>query len=163
MTKQNMQDERTVAQRRKINSEALGILMIVLLGSIFVQQAFQKAPFEQYAVEVICFLGISVYMVVRHIMLGLNIYGEGKPAKGLLLLNSMVAGIAVAAINGVLNYTQYSEQYKADGIGYFFAVLAITFFSATVLTFAVLSFFNYLNLKKQSSIQKRLDQSEQDE
>jgi len=53
MKKQDMQDERVVAQRRKINSEAYGILMIVLLGSILVQQFLLNAPFKQYAVEVI--------------------------------------------------------------------------------------------------------------
>lgn len=163
MKRQNMQDERVAAQRRKINSEANGILMMVLLASILVQQFFLNAPFKQYAVEVICFFGISFYMIVRYMMLGLDLYGEGKRAKGILLVNSLVAGIAVTAINGVLNYAQYAERYKADGIGYFIAVLVITFISATVSTLAVQAFFAYLNQKKQAQIQKRLDEDEKDE
>ena len=161
MKKQNLQDERVVAQRRKINSEAYGILMIMLFGSIFVQQYLLKAPFEQYIVEIICFIGMSIYMIARYMMLGLNLYGEGRRAKVFPYANSIVTGIVVTAINGVLNYSQYAEQYKADGIGYFFAVLAITFVSATVLTFVILLFFYLWNKKKQEKIQKQLDEDEQ--
>ncbi|MBE5991977.1 MAG: hypothetical protein E7247_06240 [Paenibacillaceae bacterium] len=163
MKKQNMQDERILTQRRKINSEAYSILMIVLLVSILVQQYLFNAPFKQYAVEVICFLGISFYMIVRHIMLGLNIYGETKRAIGIPLLNSIVTGVVVTSINGVLNYSKYADKYKEDGIGYFIAVLAVTLISATIGSFIVLSFFDYLNNKKQEKIQKQLDEDEQKE
>lgn len=95
--------------------------------------------------------------------LGLNIYGEGKQAKAIPFVNSIVSGIVVTAINGVLNYARYAEQYKSDGIGYFIAVLAVTFISATILAFVVLSCLNYLNKKKQEKIQKQLDENEQDE
>jgi len=162
MKRQNMQDERVVAQRRKINSEAYGILMIVLLGSILVQQFLLNAPFEQYAVEVICFLGMSIYMIVRYMTVGLNIYDEGKRAKGIPLLNSIVTGIIVTAINGVLNYTKYAEHYK-DNIGFFIATLVFTFISSTISVFVVLSCFKYLNNKQQAKIKKQLDEDEQAE
>lgn len=163
MKKQNTQDERVLAQRRKIQSDAYGILIIVLLISIPVQQFLLNAPFEQYAVEFICFFGMSIYMIVRYLTLGINIYGEGKRAKSIPLVNSIITGIVVTVINGVLNYTKYGEHYQKDGIGYFIAVLAITFISTTVFAFVVLSFFNYLNKKKQEKIQKHLDEEEQDE
>ena len=161
MKKQNPQDERIVTQRRKINSEAFGILMMVLLVSVLVQQLILNAPFEQYAVEIICFFVMSVYLVVRNMTLGLNIYGEGKRAKGISLLNSLTTGIVVTAINGVLNYTQYAEKYQDNGIGYFFAVLGITFISATATVFIVLMSVNYLNKRKQAQIQKQLDDEEE--
>lgn len=163
MKKQEMQDERVIAQRRKINSEAYGILMIVLLGSILVQQFLLNAPFKQYAVEVICFFGMSLYMTIRYMTLGLNIYGDGKQAKAIPFVNSLVAGIVVTVINGILNYTQFADKYKEDGIGYFIAVLAVTFISATISTFVVMSCLNYLNKKKQATIQKQLDEKEQGE
>jgi hypothetical protein len=163
MKKQNSQDERVVAQRRKINSEAYGILMIALLGSILVQQFMMNAQFEQYAVEFICFFGMSLYIIIRYMTLGLNLYGEGKRAKAISFVNSIVVGIVVTAINGILNYTQYAEKYKEDGIGYFIAVLAVTFISATIPVFGILSCLNYLNKKKQAKIQKQLDEEEQDE
>ena len=112
MKKQNLQDERVLAQRRKINSEAYGILMIALLCSVLVQQRLLNAPFEQYAVELICFFGMSLYMIIRYLTLGLDIYGEEKRAKAFPFVNSVVTGIVITTINGVLNYTQYAEQYS---------------------------------------------------
>ncbi len=41
MKKHNSHDKRIVAQRHKINGDALGILMIALFISIVVQQLFQ--------------------------------------------------------------------------------------------------------------------------
>lgn len=163
MKKQNSQDERVVAQRRKIISEAYGILMIALFCSILVQKFLLNAPFEQYAVEFICIFGMSLYLMIRHLTLGLNIYGEGKRAITIPIMNGIVTGIVVTAITGVSSYIQYAEHYKEDGIGNFIAVLAITFTSATVFSFVVLYCFHYLNKKKQARIQKQLDEKEQDE
>lgn len=159
MKKQNKQDERVLAQRRKVNSEALGILMIILFCSIFIQQFWLHASFEQYAVEVICFLGIALYMVIRYIMLGLDLYGEGTQTRGLPLVNSIAAGIIATAINGVLNYIKYAEHYKGN-IGLFIAGLVIFFFSATASVFIVLLLIGYLDKKKQKQIEKRLDEEE---
>ena len=163
MKKQNTQDERVVAQRRKIHSEAYSILMMVLLASILVQQFLLNAPFEQYAVEFICFFGMSIYMIIRYLTFGLDIYGEGKRSKRIPLVNSMVVGITVTTINGVLNYTEYAERYQEEGIGYFITFLAVTFISAAVSAFAVLSYLDYLNKKKQAKIENQLEQEEKDE
>ena len=163
MKNQSRQDERVVAQHHKINSEAYGILMIALFGSMLIQQFLLNASFEQYAAEFICFLGVSLYMAVRYITLGLSIFGEGKQTKTISFVNSIVVGIVVTVINGVLNYKQYAEHYQKDGIGYFFAALAITFVCAAVFTFAVMACFGYLNKKKQAMIQKQLDEEEYDE
>ena len=163
MKKQNTQDERVVAQRRKIHSEAYSILMMVLLASILVQRFLLNASFEQYAVEFICFFGMSIYMIIRYLTFGLDIYGEGKRSIRIPLVNSMVVGITVTTINGVLDYTKYAERYQEDGIGYFISVLAVTFISAAVSAFAVLSYLNYLNKKKQAKIENQLEQEEKDE
>lgn len=160
MKKQNEQDERVVAQRRKINSEAYGILMFALLCSILVQEFFLDAPFQQYAAEVICFLGATIYMIVRYMMLGLNLYSGDKQTKAIPFVSSIATGIVITAINGVFNYTRYAERYKEDGIGYFIAVLAVTFISATIFVSVLLSFLNYINKKKQAQIQKQLDKDE---
>lgn len=163
MKNKNLEDERVVAQRRKINSEAYGILMIALFCSMLIQQFLLNAPFEQYAGEFICFSGITIYTVIRYIILGLNICGEGKLAKAMPFVDSIVVGIVVTVINGVSNYTKYAGQYKKDGIGFFIPVLAVTFISATILTFVVLYCVSYLNNKKQAKIAKQLDEEEQDE
>ena len=163
MKKQNTQDERVVAQRRKINSESFGLLMIVLITSVYIQQFLLNAPFAQYAAELTCFIGMAFYLTIRYLTLGINIYGDEKRAGSPPVVNSMVAGMVVTAINGVLHYSQYAPKYHTDGMGYFFAMLAITFISATVFTLAVLSSVSYLNKKRQAQIQKQLDDDEQED
>lgn len=163
MKRQNMQDERVLEQRRKVSSEVDGILMIALLASILMQQFFLNAPFKQYAAEFICFFGMSIYKLVRYMTLGLDINGEGKCAKIMPLINSIVGGIIVTVINGVINYTRYVEHYKKDGIGFFIATLVVTFISATIFCFVVMSVFYHLNKIKQDKIQKRLDEDEENQ
>ena len=55
MIKQNPQDERVVVERRKINSEAYGILFIVLLISVLVQRYWFEAPIEHIHIFMICY------------------------------------------------------------------------------------------------------------
>lgn len=70
LRKKLIEDERIAAQRRKIQSDACGILLIVLLVSTLVQQYVFDAPFSQYAVEFVCFVGASIYIVIRNIISG---------------------------------------------------------------------------------------------
>ena len=166
MKKQNSPDERIVMQRRKANSEAFGILMITLIASMLVQDLLLNAPLEQYAAELICFTGTSLYMIIRYVTLGINIYDDGKRAKSIPFvngINSIIVGIVVTTVNGVLHYSQYSEQYKTDGIGFFIATLAVTFICSGILTFVTLSLISFLNKKKQIQIQKQLDEDEQND
>ena len=159
MKKKSRQDERVVTLRRKIQSDAFGIVYFVLLISTIVQEFFLKAPFEQYAVEMVCFLGMSVYLLIRNIVVGNNIFGDEKRAKTAPLLNSLVCGITATVIFGILNYSSYSENYE-NNIGFFIAALAVFFISITVLSFAMVSFFVYMNKKRQAKIQKQLDEEE---
>lgn len=163
MIKQNMQDERVVAQRRKMYSEGFGILMIVLMASAIVKSFFLHAPFEQFAVELISFAGMAFYIVIRSLTLGLSINKEVKSPTRSALVNSLVVGAVVAAINGVLNYSQYSELYAQDGIGYFAALLAVTFISATALSFAVLAIVGSVNKANQTVINNALNAEDEDE
>ncbi|MDR2909142.1 MAG: hypothetical protein LBU86_04600 [Oscillospiraceae bacterium] len=163
MKKRSTTDERTAAQLRKISSEAYGLLMITLIVAMLVQQFLLNAPFEQYAGEAICFLGMSIYILVRHLTVGLDIYGGEKRAKCIPIISAIMVGIVVTAVNGISNYTQYSKHYAHDGIGYFIAVLAVTFISATVLTFILQAGLAYLNKKRQANIQKQLDRDERED
>jgi len=79
------------------------------------------------------------------------------------VVNALVVGFTVTVINGILNYRQYSDKYIADGMGLFFAVLAITFISAIGICFILLFIINYFNKRKQDKIQKQLDADEQED
>ena len=163
MKNRNMKDERISSQRAKINSEAYFILMTVLFASMIVQQFLLDAPFEQYAAEFICFSGMCIYMTVRYLMTGLDIYGDGKRSKYTPLMNSIAAGAVVTVINGTLNYLEFADHYRQTGIGGFIAMLAVTFISCAGCMYAVMSFMYYLNRKKQEKIRKQMDEDEQEE
>ena len=160
MRKKKLQDERVSLQRRKINSEAFVILMTVLLVSIPIQILLFNAPFEQFAVELVCFIVICIYLIIRHIVLGLDIFGEEKQAKRIPVTNSIAIGIGVTLVNGIFSYSEYAEQYQ-DNIGSFIAALVITFITAGVGAFIPLSFIGYLNKKKQAKIHKQLEKLDQ--
>lgn len=162
MKRQKIKDERVAAQQQKISSEAYRILMLVLAASIIIQQFILHAPFEQYAVEFIAFFGMAVYVTVRSMVKGINIYGEDQQTKYTQLVSVLVCATVVTVINGVLNYINYAENYREDGISLFIANLMITFISAALSAFVMLSLIRYLNRKRQERIQKQLDNSEQD-
>lgn len=159
MKKQIIKDERVLMQKQKLLSEAYGILMIVLLVSILIQQFLFNAPFEQYAVEFICFFGISIYILIRNLMLGINIFGDEKNEKKIALINSVVAGISVTIVNGTLNYIKYAEHYDGK-FEFFIATLLVTFISSTICTFAFFALLGFINHIKQKQIEKKLDEEE---
>ncbi len=163
MKRKNNQDERVIGQRRKVSGEVEGILMIALFVSIILQQFFLNAPFKQYTAELIIFIGIAIYKIIRYITLGLDINSEGKRARFMPYIISIMGGIIVTIINGILNYIRYAEHYKKDGISYFIPTLVVTFISATIFCYFVTSFFYLLNKKKQDKIRKQLDEEEENE
>ena len=159
--KERVKDERSIANRNKINSEAYIIVIIVLFSSVIIQQTFLGAPFKQYVVELICFIGMTAYVAIRSIVTGADLYeGEKKSSTRSFLLNGMIAGAVVTLINGFLNYSRYAEHYQKVGTWLFIATLGITFVSASALTFVVQLCVNYFNNKKQMELEKQLDEEE---
>ena len=163
MNNKGLQDERVLLQRRQINSDAYGLLVIVLLCSILVQEFLLNATFEQYAAELICFLGVSVYVLVRYITLGLNLYGEGHWATKNPLVRSLITGVIVAIVNGFYNYSKYAEHYRDTSIWYFIATLGITFVCSAGSVYILTLLVDYLSKQKQAKIQQQLDEDEQNE
>ncbi|MDF2866204.1 MAG: hypothetical protein K0R72_1022 [Clostridia bacterium] len=159
MKKQIIQDERVVAQKQKILSESYVILMIILIISIFIQQNLLNAPFKQYAVEFICFFGISIYILIRNLTLGIDMFGEKKKAKIIALRNSIIAGIAVTVVTGISNYIEYAEKYEGKLI-FFVISLLITFVSAVICTFVVFALIGFINNMKINQLEKKLDEEE---
>lgn len=162
MKTKSPQDERVVAQRRKIQSDGFAVVLFVLLISAVVQELFLNAPFKQYAVELICFFGMSAYLLIRNIAIGVNIYGDDKRGKVMPLVNSLASGIGATTVFGILNYSKYAGHYENNS-GLYIATLAIFFISVTISAFIAMSLFAYLSNKKQAKIQKQLDEDEQND
>lgn len=76
MKNNNIQDERILLQRRRIQSDAYQILIYCLLISIIIQQFILKVPFSQFAVEFFCITGMGLYMIIRHLTSGIDIWNS---------------------------------------------------------------------------------------
>jgi len=156
---QIIQDERVLAQKRKIGSDAFQILFYGLLASTLIQQYIYNAPFSQYAVEFVFFISSSFYVLVRNIMLGNNIFSSTKNSKKLVVINSIVSGLTVTVINTFFNYNELGGLFKTN-IGYEIMVSAITFICATTTAFVVFQLLYFLNKKKQEKIETKLNDDE---
>lgn len=160
MRTNNITDEREINERRKIGSDAFAILMFILLVSTLVKQFVFKTPPVSYAVEIGSFVLMSFYVVFRNIASGHSIYGNEKKAKYIPLLNSLVTALTVTVVIGVQNYLQYGSRYQGGDMKYFLGILAVTFISAFLGTFVVMTLFASMNKAKQDKINSRLDEEE---
>lgn len=159
MKMKSMQDERIVAQKRKIGSDTCTLLLGGLLISLLVQEYILNAPFSQYAAEFICTVGACIYIVIRNIIAGNDIFRTGKNSKKMIIVNSIVGGFTMCAITGIANYARYGEKFTT---GLLFITLAITFVIGTVMMFLGFSFINIINQRKQRKITEELDKEEND-
>lgn len=157
MRKNLIEDERIITQKRKIQSDTCNIVLIVLLMSTIVQQYIFNAPFSQYAVEFICFLGACIYIVIRNIISGNDLYGTKNNDKKLVAVNSLVSGIIICVIVGTSNYIKYSEKFTS---GVLFITLTITFICGTFAVFLGFSCIHFFNKKKQKKISEELDRED---
>ena len=156
-----IQDERAVAQKRKIGSETCNLLLGGLFISSLVKGYVLNVPFAQYATEVICLFGAVIYIVIRNIIARNDLYEtKNNNGKKSVIVNSLVGGLAVCVIAGIANYVRYGEKY-GDGTLLLIS-LAITFVSGTVVTFLIYSFIYILNQKMQKRIAEELDKEEID-
>ena len=156
-----IQDERDVAQKRKIGSEACNLLLGGLIISSLIKEYVFNVPFSQYATEVICLFGAVIYIVIRNIIAGNDLYvTKNNNGKKSVIVNSLVGGLAVCVTAGIANYARYGEKY-ADGT-LFLITLAILFVSGTVLILLMYSLIYLLNQKRQEKIAEELDKEERD-
>ena len=151
MKNNKIQDERILLARRKIQSDAYGWLVWVLMISIIVQQFFMKAPFAQYSVEFFALIGCCLYISIRHFREGINIWNSKDNGKKKMLLNIIVSGIA-----SVILFALLSGIYNIKNLTSYFVSFVIFFF---VFRSAVIA----INKKKQQTIENKLNEDEMSE
>jgi len=159
MKREKIQDERLLAQKRKIGSDAFQILFYGLLLSVLIQQYMFNAPFSQYAVEVVLFLVTSIYVVIRNLMVGNDLFTSNKLGNKLVIINSVVCGLTVAVVNTTLNYLKYRDLFKTDIVNTMLVAL-ITFLSASFIAFVPLETLYIINKKKQMQMEAKLKDEE---
>jgi len=152
-----IQDERTVAQKRRIGSETCNLLLLALIIAILVQQYVLNVPFAHYAAEFICFFGACFYLLIRNITSGNDLYSRKNTGFKFVLLNSLLCGSSICIVTGIANYSRYGDNTTPS---IWLATLAITFLCGTAGAFISFSILHYLNSKKQQNIENELDEEE---
>ncbi|GAA0751406.1 MULTISPECIES: DUF6773 family protein [Clostridium] len=159
MRNQKIQDERILMQKRKIGSDAFQITFYGLLLSVLVQQYMFNAPFSQYAVEIILFIAISIYIIIRNIMVGNDLFESSKHSQKIVVINSLVSGLVIAIINTTLNYIKLGDLFKTNSLNTIL-ISAMTFLCATIISFIGFEILYLINKRKQKQIQSILDSDE---
>lgn len=160
MKKKKIQDERVLSQKRKIGNDAFQIISLGLFLSVLVQQYIFDAPFSQYAVEMILLITVSLYVIVRNIMVGNNIFDSNKVNQRVVIINSIICGIIITIVNTILNYIKFRDIFITDIVNSV-VVSLVTFVCASFVSFVVLQILYVINKRKQIQIEIQLEDDDE--
>ena len=148
MKNNQIQDERILLERRKIQSTAYTWLVTILLASVVVQQSFMNAPFVQYAVEFFILIGCGLYNIISNLKKGIDIWNPSGVKKKKILLNTILSGIISVIVFVFLS----GEDSVVDLIQYFVTFIVFFFILRIVMT--------KITEKKQLRIEKKLNKDD---
>lgn len=151
MKNNRIKDERITAQRRKIQSDAYQILVYCLLISILFQQFILNAPFAQFAVEFFCVIGVGIYMTIRNLSVGVDIWDSHTCTNKKLFINSIISGIICVTL-----FVFLSGERNVWSIVLIFISFSVVYF---ILNFTL----QYINKKRQKQIDDEIEDNEANE
>lgn len=144
-----IQDERILNQRRKIQSDGFQVLYYILIISVLIQQLILKAPVIQYIIELLCFIGASVYIIISNIRLGNNIISDESRNKRFYKI-TLTTGILQIIIITFLN--------RNESIGDILTNIVVF----TCIYIGMIYLLYTFTKRKQDEITKELDRDEDD-
>lgn len=152
MKNNRYEDERVKQQRLKIGNEALILLMIFLMVSVLYQQFLLDASFKEYRVEFIGWLGASLYILIRNIFAGNNIFTNLK-SKSLFII-PIICALSATAASFIMN-----RDYHLSGENIVLSIvtLLITFVISGVGAFAATYIIKKLNEKQSKKLEEKYD------
>lgn len=159
MKNQSIQDERVISQKRKIGSDALGMVYIGLLISILIQQFMFEAPFSQYAAEFILFILLALYIVIRNIMVGNSLFNSSVNGQKVVLLGSLFSGLTITVITVTFNIINYGII-KMGGLNGIVLIGLITFAFSVFASFIGFKFLYLINKKRQKELDDKYSDSD---
>ena len=151
----NINDERILSERRRIQSRGYTYIIYALVTSIVIKMVFMDAGFEMYASELIILIGSGLYMIVANYLKGINIWSiNANDGTNRFSKNLIIAGVISIILNDNLK--------KYTGIGISDSKMTAIVYSVSWITiFSIISIvMYYLNKKKQEKIDKQLDDEE---
>ena len=151
----NINDERILSERRRIQSRGYTYIIYALVLSVVIKMVFMDAGFEMYASELIILIGSGLYMIIANYLKGINIWSiNPNDGTNRYTKNFIIAGVISIILND--NLKKYIGIGIADSkmTAIVYSVSWITIFSITSIV------MYYLNKKKQEKIDKQLDDEE---
>ena len=151
----NINDERILSERRRIQSRGYTYIIYALVASIVIKMVFMDAGFEMYASELIILIGSGLYMIIANYLKGINIWSiNANDGTNRFSKNLIIAGVISIILNDNLK--------KYTGIGISDSKMTAIVYSVSWITiFSIISIvMYYLNKKKQEKIDKQLDDEE---
>ena len=143
--KKIIEDERIVAEKRRIESIAYRGVVYLLLASIVIQQFFLKAAFSQYAVEFFVLIICGIYTLISSYMKGIDIINPTGKSRKMRVGSIVLTGIIAVLLLGLL-----SGEW---GFGYL-----VSFFSLFILfMFSYNLIMENLIRRKQETMDKELE------
>ena len=149
----NINDERILSEKRRIQSRAYAYIIYALVLSIVIKMVFMDAGFEMYASELIILIGSGLYMIIANYLKGINIWSINmNDGTNRYIKNLIIAGVISIILND--NLKKYTEIEDSK-------MTAIVYSVSWIGVFSVISIvMYYLNKKKQEKIDKQLDDEE---
>jgi hypothetical protein len=154
MKKNVVQDERAVGQKHKIRSDTCNLLLGVLIISALVKEYIFKVPVSQYATEIICIFGAFIYIDIRDIIAGNDVYNTNYSGKK-LVIRSLINGFIICVVVGTVDYV-YGKSID-DKLFWLFC-----FVFSTIVSYLGFSLMHIINKKSQKKIVEELDKEEND-
>ncbi len=143
--KKIIEDERIVAEKRRIESIAYRGVVYLLLASIVIQQFFLNAPFSQYAVEFFVLIIYGIYTLISSYMKGIDIINNAGKSRKMRVGSIVLTGIVAVLLLGLLS-GEWSFGYLVS----FFSLFILFMFSYNLI-------MEKLIRRKQEAIDKELE------
>lgn len=162
MKNKKIKDERIMQLNNKIQSEAYLVVIFLAAISCFIKSDVMDLDFSQFAVEFGIIILSTAYIAIRSMLIGHDLMNNSKGGKVLTITSILALSLAVSIINGIRNYSLYSDKYSGVFDGLFISVLVVTFISAVVFISVVIALLYWSNLQGQKRIEKKLNEVEED-
>ncbi len=143
--KKIIEDERIVAEKRRIESIAYRGVVYLLLASIVIQQFFLNAAFSQYAVEFLVLIICGIYTLISSYMKGIDIINNAGKSRKMRVGSIVLTGIVAVLLLGLLS-GEWSFGYLVS----FFSLFILFMFSYNLI-------MEKLIRRKQEAIDKELE------
>jgi len=94
-----IEDERIIAEKRRINSSAFGICFMALWGILLFRQFVLHQHISEYLDIFLLTMGLSVYITVNNVLKGLYLtYRSKKAKKRVIMAGALVGTTTFAAV-----------------------------------------------------------------